>query len=141
MKVAYTDSLSYKVEQRINSLPYNVILRADLADLGGKRQVTYAIKQLIKNKKITRLGYGLYAKLQVFKLTGETYLKEPGGFAGTIREALDRLDIPWQQSEAEEAYNSGRSMQVPVRSILRLKVRLKRKIRYSDNEFRYQKVS
>ena len=141
MKVPFKNSLTYKMEARIESLPFNVILRADLSDLADKRQVSYAIKQLINQKKIVRLGYGLYAKTEPSPYSDTLLLKEPNGFAGTIREALNRLNIPWQQSEAEEEYNSGRSTQVPVRSILRLKVRFRRKIAFAGKEFKYQKVS
>lgn len=141
MKVTYTDSLRYKLEQRIESLPYNVILRSDVADLGGKRQVSYAMNQLIREKKIARVGYGLYAKTKPSSYTDSILLKGPRGFTGMVREALDRLNISWQPSEAEEDYNSGRSTQVPVRSILRLKNRFRRKISYNGIIFKFQQTT
>lgn len=141
MKVTYEDSLSYKLEQRIDSLLYNVILRADFADLGGERQLSYAVKQLIKRKKIARIGYGIYAKTESSAYSDTLLLKEPNGFAGTIREALDRLNISWQQSEAEEDYNAGISTQIPVRSILRLKTRFRGKLVFGGMKFQYKKVS
>lgn len=139
---AYENTLTYKVEQRIEALPYNVVLRSDLADLGGERQVTYAINQLIKNKKIARVSYGVYAKTEPSSFFfDKTLLKSSRGFTGMVREALDRLKIPWQPSEAEEDYNSGRSTQVPARSILRLKKRFRRKISYGGLLFKFKQVN
>lgn len=141
MKVAYKDSLRYKLEQRINSLPHNVILRSDLADLGGKRQISAAIKQLIEEKKIARVGYGLYAKTEPSPFSDSVLLKGLGGFTAMVQEALNRLEVLWEQSEAEEAYNSGRSTQVPAQSILRLKTRFRRRISYKGMLFKFKRAN
>ncbi len=63
MKVAYKNSLYYKVIKRIRSLRGCTILRPDLTDLGGERQVSRVLKKLAAEKKIVRLGYGVYGKL------------------------------------------------------------------------------
>lgn len=141
MKVAYTNSLAYKLEQRINTLAHNVILRSDLVDLGGERQVSYALKQLIRQKKLVRVGYGLYAKVEPSLYGNNATLTAPRGFAGMVREALDRLNIPWQPSEAEEAYNLGLSTQVPAKSILRIKKRFRRKISYKGTSFQFKQAN
>lgn len=142
MKVAYKESLAYKVEQTIESLPYSVILRKDVEALGDQRQVTYALKNLIRQKKIARIGYGLYVKTSLSKYFPDMLVfRGTPGFSTMIREALDRLNIPWQESEAEEEYNAGRSTQIPVNSILRLKTRFRRKIAFEEMVFEYQKVA
>lgn len=142
MKVAYENSLAYRVEQRIEAIQGNVILRSDLSDLGDSRQLTYALKKLIQDKKIVRVSSGIYSKLEIFEWQGKeiTVLKSPG-FTVMVRETLDRLNIPWQPSRAEEEYNSGRSTQVPARFILRLKSRFRRKIAYAGMVFKYEKVA
>ena len=141
MKVAYKDSLLFKMSERIKNLPNNVILRSDVADLGGKRQVSYAIKKLIENKEIARISYGIYAKTEVSEFSGNCFLKDLEGFSGTIRETLNRLNVPWQPSEATLAYNERRSTQIPVRAILRLNKRFRRKISFNEMTFQYKKAS
>jgi hypothetical protein len=39
------------------------------------------------------------------------------GFVGVVRQALDKLGIEWEPTEAERAYNKGRSTQVPVNPV------------------------
>lgn len=142
MKVAYKNSLAYRVEQRIEAINGNVVLRADLNDLGEPRQLTYALKKLIQDKKMVRVSSGIYAKVKISKWKGkEITLLKSQGFTLMVREALDRLNIEWQPSRAEEDYNSGHSTQVPAQFILRLNKRFRRKIAYSGMTFKYEKVA
>ncbi len=143
MKVAYKDSLAYRVEQRIEAIEGNVVLRSDLENLGGERQLTYALKKLIADNKIVRVSSGVYTKVKTFEWKGETttLLKSPNGFTGMVRETLDRLDVTWLPSRAEEDYNNDKSTQVPVRFILRLKSRFRRKIAYKNMIFEFEKVA
>ncbi len=106
MKVAYKDSLAYRVEQRIEAIEGNVVLRSDLKDLGEPRQLTYALKRLILDNKITRVSSGIYAKIDTFEWKGKTQtILKGSGFTVMVRETLDRLNVPWQPSRAEEDYN------------------------------------
>ncbi len=142
MKKTYEKSFTYKVEQLIESLPYSVILRSDLNPLKSEGQITYALNKLIKQEKIARISYGIYAKTRPsVYIPDRSILRCSGGFSMLIRETLDRLNIPWQQSEAEEQYNLRISTQVPVRSILRLKKDLTRKIAFKNMVFKYKKVA
>lgn len=142
MKVSYENSFTYKVEKTIESFPENVILRKDLSSLGSPRQLTYAINSLIKMKRIARVSFGVYVKTEISPyFTDLLILKDIPGFSNMTREVLDKLNIPWEQSEAEEAYNTGKSTQIPVRSILRIKKRFRRKIAFKDMVFEFKKVA
>lgn len=142
MKTAYKNSFTYKVEKAIESLPYKVILRKDLLELGSQRQLTYAMNNLIQQKKIARVSFGIYVKTELSPYFPDLLtLKDIPGFSNMTREVLDRLSITWEQSEAEEDYNSGKSTQIPVRSILRLKKRFRRKIVFKDMVFEFKKVA
>ncbi len=126
MKVPYEKSLKYKVLQRLETLPYTVILRSDLKDLAGNRQISEVLQQLIEDEKIVRLGYGVYAKLYYSKIANDSYI--PGGFGGALREAFNRLHVKWRPSRAMEAYNSGKSTQVPANPVFRIDSRFTRKL-------------
>ena len=135
MKLAYEDSFTYKVLQRVESIRDNAILRQDLADLGSPRQISRALKTLVKLKKLVRLGYGVYGKLAENR--GERYLK--GGLLFTAREILDKLGVSWELSQSEKDYNTGRSTQVPVSPCTIIKSNFTRRIRYKNMEFKIAK--
>lgn len=137
MNKTYETSLTYQVLQRIRALPDNAILRADVADLGSPRQISRALKTLVAQQEIVKLGYGVYGKLaRVEKDSPLVYLE--GGFVPTVREALTKLKIDWEISQFERDYQSGRSTQVPVRSATRVKARFRRKLAYKNVEFRIE---
>jgi hypothetical protein len=68
------------------------------------------------------------------RLSGEPLLYSPNGFADAARQALTKLGVKWEPTEAERAYNEGRSTQVPVNPVLRVKGRFSRQLRYRDAE-------
>ena len=61
------------------------------------------------------------------------------GFIGAARQALDKLGVPWEQTEFQRAYNEGRSTQVPVNPAVRVKGRFSRQLRYQDTELRLER--
>jgi hypothetical protein len=42
------------------------------------------------------------------KLSGKPILYSPNGFVGAARQALNKLGVRWEPTEAERAYNEGR---------------------------------
>ena len=55
-------------------------------------------------------------------------------FAGAARHALDKLGVEWEPTEAERTCNEGRSTQVPVNPVVRVKGRFSRHLRYGKSE-------
>ena len=134
MRVIFTDSITYKVLKRIEALPSNVVLRSDIANIANPRQISRAINRLIKDGRLTKLGYGVYAKLARSQVGQTSYLKK--GVLSTLREALTRLNIKWELSDEERDYQAGRSTQVPVNPSTKLKNRFRRQLRYRDMELK-----
>lgn len=139
MSASKRNNMKTKVLERINSLPDKSIIRANLADLGSSRQISRALKSLVEEGRITRLGYGIYAKLKTSGYTGQQYLA--GGFSEVVREALTKLCISWELSKSEQAYLQGKSTQVPANPPTRLKDRFRRKLEYNNMEFTNELVS
>ena len=75
-------------------------------------------------------------RLSYSELTGKNYL--PNGFVAVAREALTRLGIRWDISEAEKSYNSGESQQVPANPTTKLLDRFRRTISYRGMELRFE---
>ncbi len=136
MKVTYENSMQYRVMQRIDALDMDIILRKDLSDLGSARQISRALQSLVREKKLAKLGYGIYAKLKQASTVDMQYL--PKGFLSTARMALTKLGIVWEPSQAEKDYNERRSQQIPVNPPTKLKTRFRRKLSYAGIELRIE---
>lgn len=132
MKVTFKKSITFKVLRRMQSLTGEIILRSDIADIADSRQISRALERLVRDGYLVKLGYGVYAKLVRSQTTKTTYLKE--GVLPTIRAALVRLNIRWEPSPEEQAYQAGRSTQIPVNPVTKLKDRFRRQLRYRGME-------
>ncbi len=131
--------LHRKIKNRIKRSRKRVFIRADFVNLcGDYDQVGRALKQCVADGVLVRIGYGLYAKMRLSRLTGAAApaasLPELG------REALRRLDIKIQPSRAELANLEGRSSQVPTGRVVGVKSRISRKIGYNGIELVYERV-
>lgn len=106
----------------------SVFLTREFTDLSDEDQVIRALRTLVREKQLVRLGYGVYGRAIVSRLSGEPLLYSPDGLAGAARQALDKLGVAWEPSDSERAYNEGRSTQIPVKPVLRVKGRFSRRL-------------
>ena len=128
-------TLREKIERRIvRKKGDDVFLTREFMKLGGEDQVLRALRKLVEDGRLVRLGYGVYGRAIVSRLNGRPMLYSRDGFAGVARQALDKLGVDWEPTEAERAYNEGRSTQVPVNPVVRVKGRFSRHLRYRDAE-------
>src|SRR3984957_16172450 len=128
-------TLRAKIEERIRrKAGEDVFLPREFADLSGEDQVLRALRGLVRDGRLVRLGYGVYARAIVSRLSGEPLLYARNGLSGAARQALDKLGVPWEPTEAERAYNEDRSTQIPVNPVLRVKGRFSRRLRDKDRE-------
>ena len=133
------NTLEKRILARIVRKKVSILLRKDFLDLGGYDQVGRALKHLADNGKLVRIGYGLYSKARVSSLTGETI---PTASLPTLaKEALERLGVKIMPSQAELAYNEGRSTQIPTGRLITVKSRVNRKISFKDTTIKYEYVA
>jgi hypothetical protein len=127
-------TLRQRVEARIARKREDVFLTREFVDLADRDQVLRVLRGLVQEKRLVRLGYGVYGRAFVSRLSGEPLLASKGGFIGAARQALTKLGVPWEPTEAQRAYNEGRSTQVPTNPIVRVKGRFSRKLRNGNTE-------
>lgn len=132
-------TLREKVRQRIARRRDDVFLTREFRDLGGEDQVVRALRELVRAGDLVRLGYGVYGRAVISRLSGEPILCSADGFIGAARQALDKLGVAWEPTDAERAYNEGRSTQVPVNPAVRVKGRFARHLRYQDAELQLER--
>ena len=128
-------TLRERIEQRIaRKKGEDVFLTREFTKFGGEDQVLRVLRSLVDDGRLVRLGYGVYGRAVVSRLSGKPMLYSREGFAGVARQALDKLGVEWEPTEAERAYNEGRSTQVPVNPVVRVKGRFSRHLRYGKSE-------
>ena len=123
-------TLRERVEARIAERRDDAFLTREFADLGGERQVLRALSELTREGKLIRLGYGVYGRAVTSSISGKPILYSQGGFIGAARKALTKLGVQWEPTDAQRAYNEGRSTQVPVNPMVRVKGRFSRQLSY-----------
>jgi hypothetical protein len=132
--VPHRKTLRDKIEDRIARKKSDaVFLTREFSDLGGEDQVHRVLRRLVHEERLIRLGYGVYGRAVPSRLSGRPMLYSPDGFIGAVRQALDKLGVPWEPTHSERAYNEGRSSQVPVNPVIRVKGRFRRHLRYGDS--------
>jgi hypothetical protein len=126
------------IEKTVRLSKRNVFMRADFEDLGSYNAIGRALRRLINEGKLLRIGYGLYAKAEVSPLTGR-----PAPLIGIKRlatEALSRLGKEVSPSTFENAYNSGRSSQVPTGRTIMVNGRVQRRIEKDGHYVIFQRA-
>ena len=115
----------------------NVILRADVARLGGASQVSEALKALQSKGVLVRIGTGVYAKTRKSTVTGTTV---PAGSLETLAaEVLRKMGIEASPGKAARAYNSGSTTQMPGQFVANTgQRRIRRKIAVGGRALTYE---
>jgi hypothetical protein len=134
----YQKSLKFKVIERIKQkITENVVLREDIEDMGSPRQISRCLKDLVEMGELVKIGYGIYAKAYMSQTLNKPIIQ--GGFGQICKEALTRKGIKWKSGSAEQAYNAGRSTQIPVRTIVQLKSRYRGQLSYGNRKLIMEK--
>jgi hypothetical protein len=111
-----------------------VFFPREFRDLGGEDQVLRALRNLVREKRLVRLGYGVYGRAIISSLTGAPILYSQNGFLGAARQTLTKLGVEWEPSQFERDYNEGRSTQIPINPVVRVRGRFSRRLRDGQQE-------
>src|ERR1700691_817587 len=109
------ETLESRLLKRIDRKRGDVFLRADFDDLGGYDQVGRALRQLVSEGRLVRVGQGLYARARPSMTSGEPV---PVGGLSALKEALRRVGVETLPSRLERAYNDGLTTQVATRRVV-----------------------
>ncbi|MCX5949841.1 MAG: DUF6088 family protein [Cyanobacteria bacterium] len=103
-----------RLQRSIAARPGEVVLRRELARFGSPAQISRALKQLVAEGKLVRIGTGVYAKAAPGPISGIPMARQPLG--ALAAETFDRLGISWQLGAAQRRYNERLTTQVPWRT-------------------------
>lgn len=113
-------------------------VRKDFERFGEYRQVSRAIKKLVKEGILIRVGYGTYVKTRPSSISGKPVPAEP--LLNIAFEIMAKLGVKADAGADTEALREGRSTQVPMSPIVNIgKARIRRKISYGNKTVVYEK--
>ncbi|WP_087690911.1 MULTISPECIES: DUF6088 family protein [unclassified Pandoraea] len=114
-----------------------VFLRADFADLGSEAQLSRALRELVDDGIIVKLGVGVYAKAKPSVLSGRPIPVRPVEVLAP--QVLKRLGVRTYPSRLVAAYNAGRSTQLPAKVVINTgNRRIARKLGFGQQFIQYE---
>ena len=137
MRTKYKDSLEHKALARLKKIRGNVVLRRDFNGLGSYSQLTRIFKKFVTEKKLVKIGFGIYAKAYTSKYTNIPLIE--GGVDSEFYNALKKLDVYFEAGSAEKEYAAGLTNQIPAKNVIRLKSRCRRYIGYGKINLIFEK--
>lgn len=124
---------------RIKRSKHTVFIRQDFADLGEYRRVGRVLRSFVSKGVLISIGHGLYARAKKSSVTGKII---PDKFLGDLAiEALMRMGIETRPSSADEAYNSGKSLQIPTGRTIGVMGRVSRRIGFNSVFISFEDIS
>lgn len=103
-----------KLQTRVKRSKRSVFLRSDFADIADYDQVGRGLRNLVREGLLMKIGYGLYVRARVNRITGKLMPDNPAGADGVLIEAMDRLGVEYQFDELSRMNLSGESTQIPA---------------------------
>jgi hypothetical protein len=91
--MARTNSLQLKIESRIAESREYVFLTREFTDLSGRRQVLRALRKIVGEGRLVRLGCGVYGLASKSGIADGPTLFHLHGFIGAARTALTKLAV------------------------------------------------
>jgi hypothetical protein len=133
-----SDSLEGRLAKRIARKRGAVYLRTDFDDLGGYDQVGRALRVLVQKGQLLKIGYGMYARARPSVLDGQPTPTK--GLREHAAEALGRLGVETVPTRMEQAYNAGKTTQVPTGRVIGVRGRVRSKISYNGFPLIYERA-
>ena len=130
-------NLETRVAKRIARKRGDVFLREDFRDLGGYDQVGRALRGLVRNGQLLKVGYGIYTRAVKSPFSDKPV--PPKGLA-TLTEALKRLGVEIAPTRLEQDYNAGLTTQVPTGRVVAVRGRIRRKLGYDGVSLSFERV-
>ena len=102
--MSQSKTLKQKIRNRVaRTRRTDVFLPRDFADLSGEDQVLRALRSLVRDGALVRLGYGVYARAMRSRISGHVMVASSNGFHSA---ALSGPRQTWRAMGAERQYKS-----------------------------------
>jgi len=127
------DRMSRSIKQRKSI----VVLRSDFSKMGSDSQVGRVLARFVENGVLVRVSKGAFAKARINQYTGKP---TPAGTLEMIAaELFSKLKISIAPSTLVAEYNSGKSTQIPMGTVVNTgRRRISRKVIVGSNAVVYE---
>lgn len=132
-------TLKDKIQYRIRKSKGNTFLVGDFIDLSGMDQVLRALRALIKENELIRVGKGVYTKARKSVISNEFVLVD--NLRDIAMDVLNKQGVKVVQTPEEIAYNTKQTEQVPNSFIIGINKRVSRNISFKNARIKYERVS
>lgn len=132
-------NISDRIKRSVQRRSDLVLRPVDFQSFGSEASVKRALKALVDQGLLIRLGVGLYAKAKRSVLSGQPIPARPLEVLGPM--ALSRLGVSVQESTRTRDYNAGRTTQIPAGIVVNTgRRRITRKIGFNGRFVEYEHV-
>ena len=107
-------TIQSRIQTRIKRSKRSVFLRSDFKDIADYDQVGRALKNLVREGQLLKIGYGLYTRARLNRITGKLMPDNPAGADGVLIEAMEKLGVEYQFDELSQKNLTGDSTQIPA---------------------------
>lgn len=129
--------LEDKLRNVVSRRKADVFLRADFAKMGSDAQLSRALRKLIDEGTVVKIGIGVYAKAKRSKLSGKPIPVMPVEFLAS--QALEKLGVKIYPSRLTVEYNTGRTTQIPAGVVINTgNRRISRKLGFGSRTVKYE---
>ncbi|QXI26351.1 MULTISPECIES: DUF6088 family protein [Pseudomonas] len=127
------DRMSRSIKQRAGL----VVLRSEFSGMGSDSQVGRVLARFVANGMLVRVSKGAFAKTRINQYTGKP--TPAGTLEMIVAELFRKLNISIAPSTLVAEYNSGKSTQVPMGTVVNTgRRRISRKVMVGNNTVVYE---
>ena len=135
----YSKSLIKDIRERIQSATESTFVVADFTDLSDRDQILRALRGLMQEELLVRVGYGVYVRAKRSRFSGK--LLPETDLRSIAITALRKNGVTILPTRYEQAYNNGQSTQVPTGIVIGVDRRVSRKISFNGRTVQYELVT
>lgn len=135
-----SETLLGKIKLRVKKRKDRAFVLNDFRDFIERYdydQVLRALRILVKEKVLIKIGQGIYAKTKVFSNGMVTLCS---GLSELAEEALKKLGVKTSKSKYWVDYNTDKTTQVPTGRVIAVNKRVRRKISYNGYEIEFERL-
>lgn len=108
-------TIQSRIRTRVKRSKRSVFLRSDFRDIADYDQVGRGLKNLVRDGLLMKIGYGLYVRTRVNRITGKLMPDNNAGADGVVIEAMEKLGVDYQFDDLSSLNFSGESTQIPAK--------------------------
>lgn len=108
-------TIQSKIGTRVKRSKRSVFLRSDFKDIADYDQVGRGLRGLVHEGILMKIGYGLYVRARMNRVTGKMMPDNVAGADGVVIEAMEKLGIDYQFDDLSTQNMSNDSTQIPAK--------------------------